>query len=273
MLQILDDYTEIRPVLWIFFLKKALLQVYSAKAYLLGAVFREARVDPTVAVLPASAGSRSRGAGPTAGTRRGGSSGAVLELDDEPADGLAHLLEADGADGLDAGGSQRRGRGIRGGGGGGGAGGLIHEALGADPLANRLDELLGVVAGDAEELPPLLERLERGVRGRRLLSPGLPARLHHGRRRRHELLVRLAQLLHRRLHLAAGFLPTRSAAGPIPTRFDLDWTRTTSGIPGLPTNPTGKWAASLVRYLGLALTRMRSSQRLVYPILYPKNRG
>jgi len=141
-------------------------------------------------VLPPGAGIWGSGTAAAAGPLGGG---AVLELDDEPPDGLAHLLEADGADGLDAGGGR--------GSGGGGPRGLVDEALGADALADGLDELLGVVAGDAEEFPALLEGLERGVRGRRLLlAARLRAGLHHCRRRRHEVVVRRAQVVHRRLH-------------------------------------------------------------------------
>lgn len=100
--------------------------------------------------------------------------GAVPELDDEPPDGLAHLLEADDADGLDA----RGGRGSD----GGGPCGLVDKALGADVLADGLDELLGMVACDAEELPALLEGIERGVHGcRLLLTNRLRASLHHSR--------------------------------------------------------------------------------------------
>jgi len=55
---------------------------------------------------------------------------------------------------------------------------------------DELDELLGVVAGDAEELTSLLEGLESGVRGCRLLSARLHVGLHHGRRR-HELVETL----------------------------------------------------------------------------------
>ena len=131
----------------------------------------------------AGAGVGGGGTATAGGPRGGGASCSVLELDDEPADGLAHLLEADGADGLDAGGGGP-------GSGGGGSRGLVDEALGADALADGLDELLGVVAGDAEELPALLEGLERGVRGRRLLPARLRAGLHHGRRR-HELVETL----------------------------------------------------------------------------------
>jgi hypothetical protein len=141
-------------------------------------------------VLPSSAGIWGSGTATAAGPLGGG---AVLELDDEPSDGLAHLLEADGADGLDAGGGN--------GSGGGGPRGLVDEAFGADALADGLDELFGVVAGDAEDLPALLEGLERGVRGRRLLlAARLYAGLHHSRRRRHEVVVRRAQVVHSRLH-------------------------------------------------------------------------
>jgi hypothetical protein len=69
----------------------------------------------------------------------------VLELNDEPSDGLAHLLKADDTDGLDARGSH--------GSGGGGPCGLVNKALGADVLANGIDELLGVVARDAKRAP------------------------------------------------------------------------------------------------------------------------
>ena len=70
-------------------------------------------------------------------------------------------------------------------------------------MADGFDELLGVVAGDAEELPAMLEGLERGVRGRRLLSRGRlqPARLHaEGPRRR-----KAAKAVHAKLQSSRAF--------------------------------------------------------------------
>jgi hypothetical protein len=125
---------------------------------------------------------------PRVGTSGGGScaaSSTLLELNDEPRDGLAYLLEADDADGLDVGGSGRRG---------GEPGRLIDEALKDDVLTEGLDELLGMVSDDAKELPPLLEGLERRVS---CLTSSSAARLcagfHHHRRRCHECMSCLAR--------------------------------------------------------------------------------
>lgn len=126
------------------------------------------------------------------GSGAGGGPRAVLELDDEPPDGLAHLLEADGADGRDP----WRGRGS----GGGSAGGLVDEAFGPDPLLHGLDELLGLIAGDAEELPALLEDLEGGLGGGGLLAAGLLLGLQDAGRRGDEFLVGGAERLHCALH-------------------------------------------------------------------------
>lgn len=130
--------------------------------------------------------------GHTRGSRRS-CSRPLLQIEDQPTNSLAHLLESYSADGRDP------GRGLAGAG-GDDAGGLVDEALRPDPLLHGLDELLGLVAGDPEELPPLLEGLEGGFRGCRLLAAGEFAGLEGVGCRRDEFEVGVVQRLDDALH-------------------------------------------------------------------------
>ena len=134
-------------------------------------------------------------AGDEAGPRGGGGGG---EAEEDVAEHLVGERTESARRGGFRGGPRRRAHRILVGG-----GHHVDEApgVGDDTLASRLDERVGVVAGDGEELPALLERLARCVHGRRVLSARLPPRLQDGLRCRDELLVRLAHLVHLRIHL------------------------------------------------------------------------
>lgn len=105
----------------------------------------------------------------------------MLELSDQRAHCLAHLLQSQSIDGGNASGSRHVGR--------CGSGGLIDNALRPNAFLERLKELLSLVAGDLEDLPSLLERLESNIHGWGLEATGALPRLKDISSGSHEILI------------------------------------------------------------------------------------